>query len=105
MAPLLENKDGVRIHVQSKEHLPPHIHVFSGDDEALIVIRTGEIHEGFIPGKKLKIVKKWLAEGDNRELTERNFYELNPRLAPKAGEDKKKSEKLLKKKKVKKKGG
>lgn len=82
MAPLLEKKEGVDIIIQSREHLPPHIHAFYGDDEALVDIRTGEIFRGYIPAKKLKVVQKWLNEGENRARTELNFYELNPGLDP-----------------------
>ena len=31
-------------------------------------------------------LKAWLSEGKNREIVEENFYELNPRLRPKAKE-------------------
>ena len=82
MAPILTDKNGVSIYVLSREHLPPHIHAYSGDDEAQVNIRTGEIVKGYLPGKKLKIVQDWLNEGNNRALTEQNFYELNPRLKP-----------------------
>jgi hypothetical protein len=51
MAPLLIEKDGVSIHIWGREHLPPHVHAFSGDDEALVEIRTGEICEGKLSGK------------------------------------------------------
>lgn len=90
MAPLLIDKDGVSIRIQSREHLPPHIHAFSGDDEALVYIRTGEIFEGYIPGKKLRIVQQWLNEGDNRKIVEENFYELNPGLRPRKARKKSK---------------
>ena len=80
MAPLLADKDGVKIIIQSREHLPPHIHLCYGDDEALVNIRTGTMFEGYIPGKKLKAVQAWLAE--NRAVIEENFYELNPGLRP-----------------------
>lgn len=82
MTPIIENKEGVSIIVQSREHLPPHIHVCYGEDEALVNIRSGEMFEGYITPKKLRIVQEWLAEGNNREITELNFYELNPRLSP-----------------------
>ena len=82
MAPLLIEKDGVSIHVWGRDHLPPHIHVFFGDDEALVEIRTGEIYAGYISGKKLKVVQEWLGKGENRKIVEENFYELNPRLRP-----------------------
>lgn len=88
MAPLLVDKDGVSIHVRGREHLPPHIHVFAGDDEALVEIRTGEIYRGYIPGNKLNVVREWLAEGNNRALVEENFYELNAQLRPKQREGK-----------------
>jgi hypothetical protein len=83
MAPLLIRIDGVRIHVQSREHLPPHIHAFYGEEEALIHIRSGEVYAGSLPVNKLKVIREWLAEGENRSRTEENFYELNPRLRPK----------------------
>lgn len=84
MAPLIVDKGGVSVYMRSREHLPPHIHAFAGDDEALINIRTGEIFEGYIPGKKLKIVQQWLNEDGNRKATEEIFYALNPRLRPEA---------------------
>ncbi|CAN5379326.1 hypothetical protein BH09BAC5_BH09BAC5_16190 [soil metagenome] len=83
MAPILVDKYGVSIYVRSREHLPPHVHAFYGDDEALINIRTGEVVEGYLSGKKLRIVQKWLDQGENRKVAEENFYELNPRLRPK----------------------
>ncbi len=82
MAPLLADKDGVNIIIQSIEHLPPHIHARYGDDEALVAIRTGKVFKGYIPAKKLKIVQQWLAEGTTRAIAEENFYELNPGLRP-----------------------
>ena len=86
MAPLLIDKDGVSIHIQSREHLPPHVHAFSGDNEALIDIRTGKIIRGRLAGKKLRIVQQWLNDAKTRELTEENFYELNPALRLKENE-------------------
>ena len=82
MAPLLIDKDGISVIIHGREHLPPHIHVCYRDNEALVDIRTGEIFKGHIPGKKLKIVQRWLAEEKNRAVVEENFYELNPRLKP-----------------------
>ena len=56
--------------------------MFCGDDDVLIEIRTGEIYAGHPGRKKLRIVQEWLSEGKRRELTELNFYELNPCLKP-----------------------
>lgn len=105
MAPLLVDKDGVSIHVRSREHLPPHVHAFSGDDVALVEIRTGEIYDGYLPSKKLKVVQRWLAEGENRSITEENFYELNPKLRLEERQIKKETIKKKVKTKKKKKGG
>ena len=80
MAPLLIDKDGVSVIIHGREHLPPHIHASYGEEEALIDIRTGEIFEGFISKKKLRVVQEWLGEGTNREVVEQNFYILNPHL-------------------------
>lgn len=80
MTPLLVEKKGVCVYVYSREHLPPHVHAFSGEDEALISIRTGEIIKGSISGKKLKVVQNWLKQEGNRKAIEEIFYELNPRL-------------------------
>ena len=88
MTPLLIGKEGVSIIVQSREHLPPHIHAFHGDDEALVYIRTGKIFEGSLPNKKLKVVQDWLDEKNNRATVEEIFYELNPRLRPQKAESK-----------------
>ena len=97
MAPELERVDGLILVVYGRDHLPPHIHAFHGDNEALVNIRTGEILEGFLPPKKLKIVQKWLA--DNRQRTETNFYELNPRLSQTNYKKKKKTSVQNKRKK------
>lgn len=80
MAPLLIEKDGVSIHLWGRDHLPPHVHAFSGDDEVLVEIRTGDVYAGYLSPKKLKVVKEWLNESENRKVVEENFYELNPRL-------------------------
>jgi hypothetical protein len=106
MAPLLVDKDGVSIIVQGREHLPPHVHACYGEDEALVDIRTGEMFEGYVPNKKLRVVQEWLAEGENRTKVEENFYELNPRHRPKKVEEEKPTvKKAVKKNKNNKKGG
>ena len=104
MAPEIITIEGVKIELHSRDHLPVHVHATYAEHEALVNIRTGELFEGDLPPKKLRIVQDWLAEGNNRELTEENFYELNSRLRPK---EKEVAEiKVVKKKtKNKKKGG
>jgi hypothetical protein len=65
VAPLLIEKEGVSVVVQGREHLPPRVHASYGEEEALIDIRTGEMFEGSIPGKKLRVVQEWLSAGKN----------------------------------------
>ncbi len=98
MAPLLIDKEGVSVVVQGREHLPPHVHASYGEDEALVDIRTGEMFEGSIPGKKLRVVQEWLSEGKNREIVEEIFYELNPRFRAREGKGKSIAKKATSKK-------
>ena len=79
--------------MRSKEHLPPHIHAHYGEDLALIDIRTGEVYAGYLPGRKLRMVKEWLENGDNRILVEARFYEINPGLALKTRHENEKGNK------------
>ncbi|HXA02801.1 MAG TPA: DUF4160 domain-containing protein [Cytophagaceae bacterium] len=105
MAPILEERDGVSIHIYNKEHVPPHIHAVYAEEEALVNIRTGEIFVGDLPKNKLRIVQEWLNENNRREIVEENFYELNPRLRPKLKEKQSDKDKKVPVKKKKKKGG
>jgi hypothetical protein len=82
MTPLIETRNGIRIEIHNREHLPTHIHAKYGEYEALINIRTGELFKGKLPIKKLRLVQDWLKEGNKRSTVENNFYELNPHLAP-----------------------
>lgn len=52
MAPIIAYIEGLSIVVQSREHLPPHVHAFYGDDEALVDIRSAEVLEGYIRLRK-----------------------------------------------------
>jgi Domain of unknown function (DUF4160) len=42
-----------------RDHNPPHFHVYYGEYEAIISIRTLEIIAGELPSKQLKKVIKW----------------------------------------------
>jgi Domain of unknown function (DUF4160) len=80
MAPLLSEIHGVRILVYSREHLPPHVHVVYGEDEAILDIRTGMPLKGVLPTNKLRLIQAWLNQDLNRESAEESFYQLNPKL-------------------------
>lgn len=70
---------GVKICVYSNDHVPPHIHAFYGEFEALIDIRALSEIKGKLPKNKLKIAIKFIKESQN-ELLEL-FYELNPHIS------------------------
>jgi Domain of unknown function (DUF4160) len=77
--PNFANINGIRINIYNGEtHVPPHIHAEYAGDEVLLVIGTGEIYEGWLPGKQLRRVRQWLAE--NRRLAAQAFRTLNPHL-------------------------
>lgn len=51
----------VRMYFLAAEHNPPHIHVVYGADAAEIMIRTGEVLDGFLPNKALSLTLEWLS--------------------------------------------
>ena len=44
----------------NKKHRQPHVHVASGDDEAVISLPDGSILEGKLRTAKLKLVQAWI---------------------------------------------
>ena len=53
------------------DHVPPHFHAQYNEYRAVIEIQTGELLQGYLPGKQLKFVQVW-AEIHKDELAE-NF--------------------------------
>lgn len=47
------------------DHPPPHFHARYSGEEALIVIETGEVYSGALPGRALRLIREWL--GEHRE--------------------------------------
>jgi len=45
----------------NKQHSLPHIHVEFNEFSAIIEIPSGEILDGEIPSKKMKLVQAWIA--------------------------------------------
>lgn len=43
-----------------KRHHVPHIHAHYAEDSAIISIDDGEVLDGVLPGKKLKLVQAWI---------------------------------------------
>jgi hypothetical protein len=53
---------GIVIEMYFADHPPPHFHARYSGDEALIVIETGEVFAGSLPGRALRLVREWLDE-------------------------------------------
>jgi hypothetical protein len=62
---------GIVIEMYFGDHAPPHFHARYSGDEATIVIATGEILDGSLPPRALRLVREWLSE--HREELAENF--------------------------------
>lgn len=49
----------IRMYCAPKEHAPAHFHAFYGEYKALIDINSGELIEGSLPKKQLRLVLAW----------------------------------------------
>ena len=56
------------MHLRDKEHNPPHLHAFYGNEAATFYLSNGEIFEGAFPYKAKKLVKKFI-EKYQKEVT------------------------------------
>ena len=50
---------GIRVTINYSDHNPPHFHAAYGEYRALIDIRHQCVIEGFLPGKKLRLLLAW----------------------------------------------
>ena len=50
----------IMMYLRNKEHNPPHIHAFYGDETASFFISNGEIYEGVFPSRAKKMVKEFV---------------------------------------------
>lgn len=50
----------IMMYLKDKEHNPPHIHAFYGDDAASFLISNGELLEGDFPTRAKKMVKEFV---------------------------------------------
>jgi hypothetical protein len=71
VAPRISPFYGIDIEMYFDDHAPPHFHARYSGDEALIVIATGDIYAGSLPGRALRLVREWLDE--HRADLARNF--------------------------------
>jgi hypothetical protein len=69
--PRISSFYGIDIEMYFDDHAPPHFHARYGGQEALIVIATGDVYAGSLPGRALRLVREWLAA--HRDELARNF--------------------------------
>ena len=50
---------GILIQMFFKDHAPPHFHVSYQGHKAIIAIRTGDVLEGTLPTRQLRLVQAW----------------------------------------------
>ena len=50
---------GIVIKMFFNDHAPPHFHAECGENKAMINISTGEVIEGTMPAKQLKLIQAW----------------------------------------------
>ncbi|GJE56042.1 DUF4160 domain-containing protein [Methylobacterium sp. WL9] len=68
----------VFIRVYANDHLPPHFHIVSPDDEALVEIATLDILAGALPSRVAKKALAWAA--DNKAVIAAEWNRINPRF-------------------------
>ena len=71
----------IRMYFQQAEHNPPHIHAIYGEYIGAIDIKTGELLEGDLPPRALKLVQEWLKVNRNEVLkiwNTQNFKKIPP---------------------------
>ncbi len=51
---------GIAITMYFADHPPPHFHARYGDEEAQIGIATGEILNGSLPPRAVRLVQEWV---------------------------------------------
>jgi hypothetical protein len=57
--PTISRFYGIDILMWFNDHEPPHFHARYGAYEAKIAIESGEVLSGELPGRALKLVRKW----------------------------------------------
>ena len=70
---------GIVIAMFFNDHVPPHFHAYYGGDEATIIIGSGEVYDGSLPRRALRLVQEWEEQHRNELLAN---WELARRPAP-----------------------
>ncbi len=67
----------IKMYFQQSEHNPPHIHAIYGEYMGAININTGELIEGDLPKRALKLVQEWLTINKRELLNMWNTQEFS----------------------------
>ena len=71
----------IKMYFRQSEHNPPHIHAIYGEYIGIIDIQTGQMLEGDLPKRALKMVQEWTAQHKDALMkiwTTQEFVELPP---------------------------
>ncbi len=58
----------IMMYLRDKEHNPPHIHAFYGDESATFYLSNGELYEGKFPNRGKKMVKEFILNNQEELL-------------------------------------
>ncbi len=50
----------IRMYFAPREHYPPHIHAYYQDYKVTMKIQDGEIIEGQVPSRQLRMIQAWI---------------------------------------------
>ena len=53
---------GISVYMYYDDHNPPHFHAIYGEHEAKIAIDTGQVMEGELPRRAMRLVSEWALE-------------------------------------------
>ena len=62
------------------DHPPPHFHARYGGEVATIIIASGDVLAGSLPGRALRLVREWLEQ--HRDELESNWHRARNHEAP-----------------------
>lgn len=57
--PRISSFFGITIWMYYHDHQPPHFHAQYGDQEAIILIGSGDLHAGWLSRRALWLVQEW----------------------------------------------
>jgi len=71
MMPRISFFFGISIYMFYNDHSPPHFHAMYNEYGALIALETGEVLDGRLPPRALRLVREWL--GDHSDELRANW--------------------------------